>query len=43
MSNKRVCGYLNFSSGTTGLPKAVSYVSFFSRCFFCLFWSIIIS
>jgi 4-coumarate--CoA ligase len=23
-SNKEICGYLNFSSGTTGLPKAVS-------------------
>lgn len=22
--NRKVCGYLNFSSGTTGLPKAVS-------------------
>ena len=25
-NNKKVCGYLNFSSGTTGLPKAVSQV-----------------
>lgn len=24
MTNKELCGYLNFSSGTTGLPKAVS-------------------
>jgi 4-coumarate--CoA ligase len=24
--NTKVCGYLNFSSGTTGLPKAVSVV-----------------
>lgn len=24
--NRKVCGYLNFSSGTTGLPKAVSQV-----------------
>lgn len=23
-SNKEICGFLNFSSGTTGLPKAVS-------------------
>jgi long-subunit acyl-CoA synthetase (AMP-forming) len=23
--NKDVCGYLSFSSGTTGLPKAVSF------------------
>ena len=23
-TNKELCGYLNFSSGTTGLPKAVS-------------------
>jgi acyl-coenzyme A synthetase/AMP-(fatty) acid ligase len=23
-TNKEICGYLNFSSGTTGLPKAVS-------------------
>lgn len=23
-SNKELCGYLNFSSGTTGLPKPVS-------------------
>ncbi|KAG9796058.1 acetyl-CoA synthetase-like protein, partial [Aureobasidium melanogenum] len=25
-TNKEVCGYLNFSSGTTGLPKAVNRV-----------------
>lgn len=23
-TNQQICGYLNFSSGTTGLPKAVS-------------------
>jgi 4-coumarate--CoA ligase len=23
--NKDICGYLSFSSGTTGLPKAVGY------------------
>lgn len=24
MTNRELCGFLNFSSGTTGLPKAVS-------------------
>lgn len=24
-TNKELCGFLNFSSGTTGLPKAVSF------------------
>lgn len=26
-TNKEICGYLNFSSGTTGLPKAVGDLS----------------
>lgn len=28
-NNKDVCGFLSFSSGTTGLPKAVSFPSLF--------------
>ncbi|KIW22817.1 uncharacterized protein PV07_11078 [Cladophialophora immunda] len=32
-TNKDVCGYLNFSSGTTGLPKAVST---YNRCWVML-------
>lgn len=28
-TNKELCGYLNFSSGTTGLPKAVSTSKFY--------------
>lgn len=32
-TNKDICGYLSFSSGTTGLPKAVSYrsISFYRK------------
>lgn len=32
MTNADVCGYLNFSSGTTGLPKAVSTTVFIIPC-----------
>lgn len=30
-TNKEVCGFLNFSSGTTGLPKPVSSTEFAER------------
>jgi len=32
-TNKDICGFLSFSSGTTGLPKAVSPLNQFSRPF----------
>jgi acyl-CoA synthetase (AMP-forming)/AMP-acid ligase II len=36
--NGDLCGFLSFSSGTTGLPKAVSFsLSLFYCCFICSF------
>jgi acyl-coenzyme A synthetase/AMP-(fatty) acid ligase len=35
-TNKDICGFLSFSSGTTGLPKAVGFLH---HCQFCAHFS----